>query len=94
MGSGMHGSTFGGNPVVCAGALAVLDRMAEPGFLDAVKEKGAYLAQQLKKIEGISGVRGKGMMLGAELSDERSAKEVAAACVENGLCLLYTSRCV
>lgn len=88
MGGGMHGSTFGGNPVVCAGALAVLDRMAEPGFLDAVKEKGAYLTQQLKKIEGISGVRGKGMMLGAELSDERSAKEVAAACVENGLLVL------
>lgn len=88
MSGGMHGSTFGGNPVVCAGALAVLDRVAEPGFLDAVKEKGAYLAEQLSKMDGISGVRGIGLMLGAELSGERTAKDVAVACVQNGLLVL------
>ena len=85
---GLHGSTFGGNPVVCAGALAVLERMQEPGFLDSVKEKGAYMAQKLRSMDGIESVRGMGMMLGAALSGGKSAKAVSASCVQNGLLVL------
>lgn len=88
LGPGLHGSTFGGNPVVCAGALAVLERMQEPGFLDSVKEKGAYMAQKLRSMDGIESVRGMGMMLGAALSGGKSAKAVAASCVQNGLLVL------
>lgn len=87
LGRGMHGSTFGGNPVVCAGALAVLERVGDPDFLAEVEEKGAYLAGGLKKLPGIASVRGMGLMLGAK--PERGAPAaIAAKCVENGLLIL------
>lgn len=87
LGSGMHGSTFGGNPVVCAGALTVLKRFSEPKFFDTVCEKGAYMSQKLKEMPQISEVRGMGLMLGAALK-KGTAKEVAAECVKNGLLVL------
>ncbi len=85
--AGMHGSTFGGNPVVCAGAQAVLDRVGNDGFLAQVQEKGKYIAEKLEAMEQIALVRGMGLMLGAQLKNG-SAKEVAAKCVENGLLIL------
>ena len=87
LGNGMHGSTFGGNPVACAGAHVVLDRLAKDGFLDSVLEKGQYLRDKLLDMEGISDVRGMGMMLGAVL-EKSTAKEVAAACAAEGLLVL------
>lgn len=87
MDAGMHGSTFGGNPVVCAGALAVLDKVLRPGFLEDVAEKGAYLRGKLEAMDAIEEVRGMGMMLGAVLKKD-NAKAVAAACVPNGLLVL------
>lgn len=84
---GMHGSTFGGNPVVCAGAQAVLDRIGNDGFMAEVREKGSYIAAQLEAMEEIELVRGMGMMLGAKLKNG-SAKEAAAKCAENGLLIL------
>lgn len=87
MNAGMHGSTFGGNPVVCAGALAVLDKVLRPGFLEDVVEKGAYLRGRLEAMDAIEEVRGMGMMLGAVLKKD-NAKAVAAACVPNGLLVL------
>lgn len=87
MNAGMHGSTFGGNPVVCAGALAVLDKVLQPGFLEDVVEKGAYLRGKLEAMDAIEEVRGMGMMLGAVLKKD-NAKAVAAACVPNGLLVL------
>lgn len=87
MSAGMHGSTFGGNPVVCAGALAVLHKLAKPGFLEEVAEKGDYLRKKLEAMDGVEEVRGIGMMLGASLKAD-NAKAVAAACVENGLLVL------
>ena len=64
--SGDHGSTFGGNPVSCAAALAVLDTIATDGLLDSVKRVGAHLADALLGLEHplISGVRGSGLWLG------------------------------
>ena len=87
MSAGMHGSTFGGNPVVCAGALAVLNKVAKPAFLEEVVAKGAYLREKLEAMDGIQEVRGMGMMLGAVLKAD-NAKAVATACVENGLLVL------
>ena len=76
MGAGMHGSTFGGNPVACAGALAVLKKITKPGFLEQVAQKGDYLREKLAAMDGIEEVRGIGMMLGARLKAD-NAKAVA-----------------
>lgn len=87
LGKGLHGSTFGGNPVVCAGALAVAERVGNPEFLKEVKAKGAYFTEKLRAMKGISEVRGMGLMLGAKPGRGTSG-EIAAKCVENGLLIL------
>lgn len=85
--AGTHGTTYGGNPVACAGALAVLDTIGKESFLQEVAEKGAYIRQKLLQMDGVQAVRGLGMMIGIVLSD-KAAGEVAAACVEQGLLVL------
>jgi predicted acetylornithine/succinylornithine family transaminase len=70
---GDHGSTFGGNPVACAAAQAVLDRLTAPGFVEGVAKRGALLLRGLKKLArkypaAIKEVRGLGFMLGVELA--------------------------
>ena len=85
MDAGMHGSTCGGNPVVCAGALAVLRKITAPGFLEQVAEKGAYLREKLTAMEGIAEVRGIGMMLGATLKAD-NAKAVSYTHLLHGDC--------
>lgn len=87
MGRSAHGSTFGANPVVCAGALEVIRRVSQPAFLGEVKEKGAYLRERLEKMEGVAQVRGMGMMLGV-VPEKGTSAALAAACVENGLLIL------
>ena len=87
MGRSAHGSTFGANPVVCAGALEVIRRVSQPAFLDEVNEKGAYLRERREKMEGVAQVRGMGMMLGV-VPEKGTAAALAAACVENGLLIL------
>lgn len=87
MGRSAHGSTFGANPVVCAGALEVIRRISQPAFLDEVKEKGAYLRERLEKMKGVAQVRGMGMMLGI-VPEKGTSAALAAACVENGLLIL------
>ena len=87
MGPGMHGSTFGGNPVVCAGAQVVLDRLAQPSILQEVAEKGGYLRSRLAAMPHIAEVRGMGLMQGAVL-DKGTAREVAERCLEGGLLVL------
>ena len=85
--AGDHGSTFGGNPVVCAGALAVLEAM-DGRFLDAVAEKGAYITEKVKTMSGVLGVTGRGMMLGIALEEGLVSAELAKECVANGLVIL------
>jgi acetylornithine/N-succinyldiaminopimelate aminotransferase len=84
---GTHGSTFGGNPVVCAGAVAVLDTIMADGFLDSVKEKAAYLRGELEKIPEIESLSGIGMMIGITLK-AKDAHDVMLAANDAGLLVL------
>ena len=84
---GTHGSTFGGNPVVCAGAVAVLDQVTAPGFLDSVKEKAAYLRGELAKIPEVESLSGIGMMIGITLKT-KDAHDVMLAANDAGLLIL------
>lgn len=88
LGFGQHGSTFGGNPVACAGANYVLDRVMKPEFLEEIKKKSEYMRKKLLGIEQIKSVTGLGLMLGAELEEGLAAGEVAGRCVEEGLLVL------
>ena len=84
---GTHGSTFGGNPLACAGGIAVLDTVLEKGFLDEVKNKGEYFRKKLAEIPEVEGVDGMGLMLGIRLKTKK-AGDVCKACLENGLLIL------
>lgn len=81
-----HGTTFGANPVVCAGANYVLDRVTADGFLDEVEQKGAYLEEKLLSLAGVKSVRRMGLMVGIEI--EGNAHDIAVKCVENGLIII------
>ena len=85
LGPGDHGSTYGGNPVCCAGALSVINRLDET-LLSQVRAKSDYVFSALTGAPGIKSVSGMGLMIGIET--ERPAKDVVSACMEKGvLCL-------
>lgn len=67
---GMLGTTFGGNQLACAAALAVLEVMEEEKLIENAKVNGEYLMEKLKAVEGLQNVRGRGLMIGFDLSDE------------------------
>ncbi|HHV50866.1 MAG TPA: aspartate aminotransferase family protein [Clostridiales bacterium] len=85
--SGTHGSTFGGNPVACAGANVVLNRLSSEGFLDGVAKKGEYIRSRVKSMQNVKSVRGMGLMIGIELVNGE-AKGIAAKCLQKGLLVL------
>ena len=85
MGAGTHGSTFGGNPAVCAGALNILSRIDDELLAD-VKAKGEYIVKELTGAPGVKGISGKGLMLGIET--EKGAGEVLNECMANGVLVL------
>lgn len=83
---GDHGSTFGGNPVCCAGAVSILSRVDE-AFLACVREKSDYAFKALTGAKGIETVTGMGLMIGVKPAG-KTAGEVVSACMERGvLCL-------
>ena len=85
LGPGDHGSTYGGNPVACAGALSVIGRMDEE-FLASVQQKSDYIFKTLSGAPGIEGVSGLGLMVGIKTT--KPAREIVAKCLERGvLCL-------
>jgi len=85
LGPGDQGSTYGGNPVACAGALTVISRLTED-FLEEVKAKSDYCFDALLHADGVEDVTGIGLMIG--IKTEAPAKEIVAACMEKGvLCL-------
>ena len=85
LGPGDHGSTYGGNPVCCAGALSVIDRL-DDAFLGEVDAKSKYIFSALTGAPGIESVSGMGLMIGIKTT--RPAKEIVVECIEHGvLCL-------
>jgi 4-aminobutyrate aminotransferase len=96
---GSHASTFGGNPISCAASLATLD-LLEAGLVEMSAESGAYLKARLREMAEmypqIGDVRGKGLMVGAELVKDRVSKEpdpdlrnlIVKVCYEHGLLML------
>lgn len=83
---GTHGSTFGGNPVSCAGAVSILARL-DDHLMEEVKAKSDYIVKELTGAEGVGSVTGLGLMLGVEPTN-KPAKEVIAKCIEGGVLLL------
>ena len=85
LGAGDHGSTFGGNPVCCAGALSILSRIDDKLLAD-VKKKSAMAFAALQGAPGVERVSGMGLMIG--IKPVKPASDVVKACMENGvLCL-------
>jgi len=64
---GLLGTTFGGNPLACAAALAVIEVMEKENLMEAATQKGKYLIEALKNIKGVKVVRGRGLMIGFEM---------------------------
>ena len=82
LGKSDHGSTFGGNPVACAGALNIFERLDEK-CLEGVKERSKYIFEALKDAPGIKSVSGLGLMIGIET--EKDAGAVITECMKNGV---------
>lgn len=82
---GDHGSTFGANPVCCAGAVSILERIDDK-LLNDVKQKSKFIFDSFSGCKGVKGVSGMGLMIGIET--EKQASEIVTACMEKGvLCL-------
>ena len=82
---GSHGSTFGGNPVCCAGALSILHRLDGP-LLQSVQEKSDFIVKALTGAKGVRSVTGLGLMLGVET--ERPVKDVISECMARGVLVI------
>lgn len=93
---GDHGTTFGGNPLACAAANVVLDTVARPDFLKNVARLGEYFTGALKKLAAkypglIKEVRGKGLMLGAELTRDDVGRDIVNDVLANGAIINCTA---
>lgn len=82
---GSHGTTFGGNPVCCAGACNILSRIDDK-LLAEVKAKSEYIFEELGNAQGVKSVSGLGLMIGIET--EKSAKDIVNACLQKGVLVL------
>ena len=83
---GDNGSTFGGNPVVCAGALSNINRL-DDAFLAEVSRKSDLIFSTLKDAEGVKSISGLGLMIGIE-PEKITAKEAAVKCLEKHVLVL------
>ena len=102
---GSHANTFGGNPVACSSALAVIDIIKEEKLMENATRQGAYLMKRLKEMQQkypiIGDVRGKGLMIGVELVKDPQTKEPAAQeclevmnkCFKRGLAIITAGKC-
>ncbi len=82
---GLNGSTFGGNPVACAGALSIIERI-DDNLLASVREKSAYIVETLKNAKGVKSVSGLGLMIGVET--EKDASDIVKSCMERGVLVI------
>lgn len=80
--AGLHGSTFGGNPVSCAAAISVINRIDEK-LLKEVREKSEYIFSELEGADGIKSVSGLGLMIGIETAGD--ASKIIQKCMEEGI---------
>lgn len=86
---GTHGSTFGGNPIACAGGIAVINRITGDGFLDEVNGKASYIKSKLEECSAVQSVSGLGLMIGITLADKSAkAADIAKKAFERGLLVL------
>ena len=85
LGPGDHGSTFGGNPVCCAGALSILERL-DDALMAEVRAKSKLAFEMFQNVPGVESVSGMGLMIG--IKPVKPAREVVLRCIERGvLCL-------
>ncbi len=82
---GTHAATFGANPIVCAGALEVLDRLSS-AELNEIAKKGSFIKEEILKMKHVKGVNGRGLMVGIEADVDN--KTVVNKCIEKGLLVL------
>ncbi len=85
--AGDHATTFGGNPVVTAGAAHILSEMNDD-FFNAVKEKGEYIKKRILNMSHVEGIDGMGLMLGIRVDDSVKSSEIVKKAIENGLLIL------
>jgi len=95
---GMHGTTFGGNPLALATAIAVIDTIKQDHLLDHVQQTGDYFIAQLRSLQSkhnsIKEIRGLGLMIGVELETTELAKEIFNALTEAHIILNRTHETV
>ncbi len=87
LGYSAHGTTFGGNPVSCAGALVCVEKICTPEFLAEVTKKAEYIKEKLLALNSVKSITGKGLMIGI-LPTEKAVAEVMGECMKNGLLVL------
>ena len=96
--AGLHGTTFGGGPLACAVAIAVIDTIEQEGLLKNIQETGTYFKQQLHdlaaKHESVVDVRGMGLMLAMEMNSADLAKQIVAKMLERRILINRTSETV
>ena len=85
LGFGDHGSTYGGNPVCCAGALSIINRIDEE-LLKEVREKSNFIFKAFENAKGVESVSGKGLMIGIKTT--KPAGDIVKSCIEKGVLLL------
>jgi acetylornithine/N-succinyldiaminopimelate aminotransferase len=93
--AGLHGTTFGGGPLACAVAIAVIDTMEQDGLLENIEQTGAYFKHQLHQLaaahESVVDVRGMGLMLAMEMESTELAKKIVAKMLEQRILINRTS---
>lgn len=92
---GSHGGTYGGNPIGCAAALATIEVMTEPGFMENVRDRGEQLVDGLRELQGthkvVRQVRGLGLMVATELDDAARVTAVQQHCLRDGRLILMNA---
>jgi 4-aminobutyrate aminotransferase len=93
--TGSHGGTYGGNPIGCAAAIATIDVLTGPGFLEAVRARGEQLRAGLRALAeedgGIVDVRGPGLMVACQLADAGRVSALLAHCLQDGHLILMNA---
>ncbi|MBQ9869804.1 MAG: acetylornithine/succinylornithine family transaminase [Ruminococcus sp.] len=82
-----HGSTFGGNPLACAGGNVVIDTVSDPGFISEINRKAELFRELLAQIDEVEGVDGLGLMIGVRLKTKKAA-DILVQCAQRGLLIL------